>query len=449
MTGENGSGGLAAVTRPRFFPWLTGTRLRRLNVGLLALLLFFVVCGNYRFTVAGSTVRMMRHPENFVFVPVLVSLLILWRERRWVISITWREKVLGLYLAFTAAGLLYSDHVHSSVEEMKSLLRLLGLALALAWSVRDRQDMKIVLAGFLLGSLANTIVGAYQYLWTDDPSILHKVRSTWQDKNFFGTQLELSIAYLTAGVFFYARRVRWALFLGVALAAHGVVLLMTLARASTLATGLAVVMFGAFRRGKAFWFAVVGMAVVTGGVLLVVPARPILDRLASVSLQDEALRQRREWIWPAVIRRIEREGAILGSGYGGNVNPKGADGLREIPITGRMINAHNALLQVVLVQGVIGLAFWVAFCFFAIQLAFRLMRTTRDPLDRTLGGGTLIWVMIGLLRSVVAPWPFSGPVRYDLCVVAFLTLAVLADNARSRAAAPPLDGRVADGSAGS
>jgi O-antigen ligase len=434
MTGHDGSDGTVATAKTQFLPWLTGTRLRRLNVGLLAVLLFVVVCGNYRFTVAGSTVRMMRHPENFVFVPVLVSLLIFWRERRWMLRITWREKVLGFYLLFTLAGLLYSSYPRSSLAEIKQLLRMLGLAVALAWSVRDRRDMKILLAGFFLGSLVNVGVGVYQYLWTEDPSILHKVRGTWQDKNYFGGQLELSIAYLAAGLFYYARQVRWALVLGAALAAHAVVLIMTLARSSTLATALAVVAFGVFMRAQVALRILAGVVVVVAGVLLVVPARPIVDRFASMGLEDAALRERFDAIWPAVIRRIEREGALLGTGYGGNVNPKRADGSREVPVSGQLINTHNVVLQVVLVQGVVGLAFWVAFCFFAIQLAFRLLRGTRDPLTRALGGGTLIWVAIGWIRGIIGLWPFSGPIRFDLCAVMFLTLAVLADNTRACAA---------------
>ncbi|MBN2491483.1 MAG: O-antigen ligase family protein [Planctomycetes bacterium] len=428
--------GPAATLPARFLAWFTVDRLCRLNTVILAVLVFFVVCSNYGFAIAGTTVRWMRHPENFLTIPVLVSLLILWRERRWVVRITAREKVLALYLAFTAAGLLYSAAARAHVAEYRDVLRLLGLALALAWSVRDRRGMGIVLAGFFLGSLLNVAVAAYQYLLTDNPSMLHKVRATWQDKNIFGQQLELAIAYLTAGLFCCARRTRWAAALAAAVAVHGAALLMTLARASTLAVAAAVLVFGALHRGKAAFLAAAGIALVAGGVLLAVPARPILDRLASIRLEDQGLRERLDLIWPAVLQRIQREGILLGTGYGGNTNPERPDGTREVPITGRQVNAHNAVLQVVLVQGLVGLAFWLAFCFFAIQTAVRLMRRSGDPLHAALGGGTLLWVMIGMIRGTVSPWPFSLTIRYNLCVVALLTLAVLADNASAHAVPP-------------
>ena len=101
----------------------------------------------------------------------------------------------------------------------------------------------------------------------------------------------------------------------------------------------------------------------------------------------------RDLIWPNVVQKI-RESPIVGYGRLAMIRT----GLRSF-WDEKFGHAHNAYLELLLDNGVIGLLLFVPFYVYVLFCALKMFRRSADPLDRAVGGAAGAIVMTFLVSS--------------------------------------------------
>lgn len=168
---------------------------------------------------------------------------------------------------------------------------------------------------------------------------------------------------------------------GVVLALLGVILLVTFSRQAHIAVMLSLVTFYLFTRAKLLQSARVplGIAAIAGLLLfMLLNQAHLLDFLSRGEGDDVATLTGRTAIWSAALD-LGRMRPLIGYGYGA-----GGVALEIFYSAGlgewRTFNAHNAILQVFIDLGVLGVIIFLAFIAFCIRNAIRVFGVQVLPL---------------------------------------------------------------------
>ncbi len=357
--------------------------LRAFQVYLVACMCFLVARGEL---FPGVPFRVGKWPENLLIVPFLVTILIVVLERRLGIQFTWREGLLGAFVASVASGLLYSPYPDVVTRGLVQVVTAAILYLLLLHAIRSLLDIKIIVGAFIAGATVTCVVGIAHYF-----SFGQAGTKTWGYRTY-GNFLLMPTSIVLATVIFYMKRWRVLIVSVLVLAVSLAGIFLSQCRGTWL--GLVTMMVIASVLGGWRGRLVAGLLILLGFLaLFLVPPKTLENQgiVGIVKMNDSMLIGRRRDVWPFAVNLI-KERPLLGYGLNtyrrlyeerhGIERPEyrniiDAEKRKEAAQSylwkmHNNVHPHNELLQVWTSLGIPGVLLFVA-CFVAVLKSYLVM----------------------------------------------------------------------------
>ena len=281
----------------------------------------------------------------------------------------------ALFALLGAVSVLFSPDRGFSFYNYYNLVGVYLLTyLLIGQNVQASQDIRKIVYALGLSCVLVVLYGFYQFAfgidtsamkWVDGdafPELKKRVFSTWENPNILAGYLDVAMCFVFAFLV-KMREQKRRLALGAALVLLAACLAMTYARMAFLVIALIFVLYGMMRD----WRALVGAAVVAGGLFFVDPA--LFDRVTSVFTRVDTSSEMRLALWESTLAMIG-DHPFFGIGWGAYwmVYPEydfylqGADVL--------IVHAHNMYLNYAAEIGIVGAVAFLWFFFGTMGLAF-------------------------------------------------------------------------------
>lgn len=394
---------------------------RKANVVLASIIACSAACGRLvRIDLGFIDFSVVGHPENLFWflLPGSVFVLLAGGNR----TIPWGIPgyVLLGYVTYTLLSPLYGRFPHLAAGEALNVAKVLAFGALVVVNIRDKNDIAICLAGCLVGTTILAGIGCYQYFWVESDSVLYRVRGTLPDKNYFGGIVLIGCALSFA--FFAMTSWRWQWRLGslVIFLFHWVIIVMAGVRMMFLGLIAGTMLFILLQSRPVRIYSFIGIIALTI-LLLVLPIDDARTRiLSSFSLSDPSFQFRWRAIWPFIFDLWMNGDPILGAGVGG-FDIRTVDGGRELlENLGPFPDAHNAFLQTLWKQGVVGVLFAMFLVICLARLAYANFKKGHSSLCRIVGMATLIWLTAWCIHGFT--WIFFYHIRHTLLVTLLVAL---------------------------
>jgi putative inorganic carbon (HCO3(-)) transporter len=347
-------------------------------------------------------------------VALVVSYLASRPHRRWVPvpKVFW---VLLAFLGVLVVSLLRSGRVADGAVQSMRYALFAAFAFLVVQLITDRARLVRLAEVFVVSSAAAAVVGTFRFL----TSMTGRASGPIGEANDFAymlataTPLALYLAWRQR-----ERRALWLLASGVLL----ITIALTLSRGAIVGLGLAALWAALHSRtiAKGLVAAIAGV-VLLGGVVLAVDSKWVDDRLnAKTAVVDENWASRKA-LWRGAIDMFQEE-PLLGVGTG--LYPhRAAEFVYDEPW--RIVEpvAHNAYLEVLAEDGVIGLTLFVAFIGGSWVILARARRAARRADDAD-GAWLALAVQASAIVAVVSAAFLSVQVAPPIWLTAAMGLAL-------------------------
>ncbi|MDT8318756.1 MAG: hypothetical protein RQ824_12330 [bacterium] len=90
-----------------------------------------------------------KHPENFLPLPVVLTLYLAFKERRYRLSVTYREKVFVFYALFISLMPLWGLHLDKSLDAIREFWAAAAFAMLIMYNVREEKEVKLFISVFM------------------------------------------------------------------------------------------------------------------------------------------------------------------------------------------------------------------------------------------------------------------------------------------------------------
>ena len=344
-------------------------------------------------------------------------------------------KLVLLFIAYSAVGILYSDNTFNSVCTWLMWCVMLCGYLALTTVLTDRRRLKAALIGLTLTAGIIGLIGLAQYVaaaflvpdtplqfweWLDArvfelfPMEISlritglRVSATFTNPNILAEYLVMVFPFLIYCAFHGNRSHMQMLCRFCLLFAIGG-LAFSFSRGGYVALAVIAVAFGIlYMRNYPLWL-LIGVS-----VLVLIPA-PIMERLLSMSFTDEAVSERLQ-AWH-ILFGVIGEHPIFGLGPGiQNV----WDALMENGLN--VPHAHNLVLQLLAEGGIIALGLFLGM---GVVLCRRGIQMLRRNTDGRILGGVFVIFALGFCANSMVEYPLFTPKLVGI----FLMVLALSDSA--------------------
>ena len=311
--------------------------------------------------------------------------------------LTWRECLLGLFIAAIGGGLLYSPYPQVVRKGLIQVATATLLYFLLLHAVRSKRDFRLFAGAFVAGGVLTAIVGMLNYSHYGNTGTI-----TWGNPNTFGDFLLMPVALCISLIIYFFRRWQVLIFVIPSLVLFLFVLYLSRSQGAWLGCGVLLALACAL----GCRYGLVVAALVAGLSLLVfLPCAPKWFRL-----HDQSMSQRQEEVWPFAMKLIRRRPL---TGYGLNTYRELYESEHDIrrPRLSRIASAHeraqaqrtyvwkirgnvhphSELLQAWVSMGIPGIFFYGALFVITLLTFLRIRRLKPDKFSSAIGLGVFAW----------------------------------------------------------
>lgn len=368
-------------------------KVRKFNIYYLAAVSFIVAFGrvfDFEYMSLG------RHPQSLLPVPVILTLYLTIRERRYKWPITYREKVFGAYLIFILLMPVWGLYLDKTLSGFKNFWPSVLFAFILMYNVRDEKDLRCLIFAFLSGTVLRGGVSAWDFF----ASNAQPVMASFKHRNAYSNFLLGPLSILYGLLLYHSKNPLQKIMMSIAFLISLGALMFTLARAPLIAflfSFFFVSMLVLSRKAKA----IVTSIIVLLSFTLLFSGSVISERIRSVELKDYSLQYRIQTIWPETLHTYANNNLLLGNGFGSldrlsaNYRPVIS---KETP---RGMHAHNHLLQALFTQGLIGVFIYLFYVYQTARLSWIMCITEETGFIKGIGAGGLVWIISYTLTGLV------------------------------------------------
>lgn len=393
--------------------------IRTFNIYFLLFVTFLVGYGRVFEVEWGS---LGKHPENFLPLPIVLTLYLAFKGKRYQWPVTYREKIFALYAIFISLMPLWGLYLDESLGAIRQFWAAAAFAMLIMHNVREEKEIKLFIYVFMSGVATRACLSVFQYFDGID-----KLRASFRHYNVYGNFLLLPLSFLLGLLLYDVKGKRGKAAYITLFILIGFTLLATMSRASVVAIVFSVAAFSIFVSRKALMMALI-VPLFLGVFIYSKPESHISKRVMSVKWEDKSLQSRVKYIWPISVEIFKDHNPFWGIGSGNYKklfmeNYKHKTQFKGAPYAHDHPHVHNDFLQALVSQGLIGASMYLFFVFQTFYMSWIVFKRGISPFSKAIGASGLIWIVAHALAGIVHHEYTS--VRYNMSVAFIVTIVLL------------------------
>lgn len=389
-------------------------KIRIFNIYVLLFVTFLVGYGKI---FALEWVSLGKHPENFLPLPIVLTLYLAFKEKRYRWPVTYREKVFVFYACFISMMPLWGLDFGKSSDAIREFWAAAAFAILIMHNVREEKEMKLFISVFMSGVALRACLSVFQYF-----NGIDNLRASFRHYNVYGNFLLLPLSFLFGLVLYDSNGKRKKVIYITLFILIGFTMLATMSRAPVVAIVFSVVFFSIFVSRKALIIALI-VPFFLGAFIYSKPESDISKRVMSVKWEDGSLQSRVKYIWPASIEIFKDHNYLWGIGSGNfNIISISEPKYNAIVRGYKYAHVHNDFLQALVSQGLIGASMYLFFVFQVFYMSWRIFKRDSSPFYKAIGAVGFIWIVAHALAGIVHH-EYTN-VRYNMSVAFIVTIVL-------------------------